>query len=391
MSAAVESWLTAQASGSPPLAAQYDALRELYDRKLWHQLTMKLEEIVAMPDFQSGDRLVQLYDNVVVDFEHKISPLKLGHLAVAVSSRYADRAAAGAFMGNVIEKLIENKQPGCEEPVLYLRMHVALLRVHEGRLAEARAAIEGAEGKGALDAMASPDPSVSAAYHYVASQYHKAKQAFAEFYREGMLYLAHVSCETLPETTRRDLAVDLSLAALLGDDVYGFAELIAHPICGALAGTPFSWLTEILHAFNDGDLHAYDALCVAHADALNAQPALVAHERKLREKITILCLLQIVFAAPADEREIALQTIADRTKLAVDGVEYLLMKALSARLIEGVVDQVAGKVNITWVQPRVLLLPQIAELGGRLDGWIEKVRATAAALSEEVPQLAATA
>ena len=225
----------------------------------------------------------------------------------------------------------------------------------------------------------------------MASQYHKAKQAFAEFYREGMLYLAHVSCETLPETTRRDLAVDLSLAALLGDDVYGFAELIAHPILGALAGTPFSWLTDILNAFNDGDLHAYDALCVAHADALNAQPALVAHERKLREKITILCLLQIVFASPADEREIALQTIADRTKLTVDGVEFLLMKALSARLIEGVIDQVAGKVNVTWVQPRVLLPPQIAELGGRLDGWIEKVRATGAALSEEVPQLAATA
>ena len=239
--------------------------------------------------------------------------------------------------------------------------------------------------------MPSPDPSVSAAYHYVASQYHKAKQAFAEFYREGMLYLAHVESSTLPESTKRDLAVDLSLAALLGDDVYGFAELIAHPICGALAGTTFAWLVDILNAFNDGDLHAYDALCVKHADALNAQPALVAHERKLREKITILCLLRIVFAAPADEREIDMETIAQRTKLTVDGVEYLLMKALSARLIEGVIDQVAGKVNVTWVQPRVLLLPQIAELGGRLDGWIEKVRATGAALSEEVPQLAATA
>ena len=181
------------------------------------------------------------------------------------------------------------------------------------------------------------------------------------------------------------------VAALLGDDVYGFAELIAHPICAALVGTTFAWLVDILNAFNDGDLHAYDALCVKHADALNAQPALVAHERKLREKITILCLLRIVFAAPADEREIDMETIAQRTKLTVDGVEYLLMKALSARLIEGVIDQVAGKVNVTWVQPRVLLLPQIAELGGRLDGWIEKVRATGAALSEEVPQLAATA
>ena len=77
MSAAVESWLTAQASGSPPLAAQYDALRELYDRKLWHQLTMKLEEIVAMPDFQSGDRLVQLYHNFVVDLQHRENGLRM--------------------------------------------------------------------------------------------------------------------------------------------------------------------------------------------------------------------------------------------------------------------------------------------------------------------------
>ena len=51
----------------------------------------------------------------------------------------------------------------------------------------------------------------------------------------------------------------------------------------------------MLRAFNHGDLHAYDALCLQHAHALNAQPALVAHERKLREKITILCLMELIF------------------------------------------------------------------------------------------------
>ena len=75
------------------------------------------------------------------------------------------------------------------------------------------------DGKGALDAMASPDPSVSAAYYYVCSQYHKAKQEFAEFYRHGMLYLAFVSSESLPEATRRDLAADHALAARLAEDV----------------------------------------------------------------------------------------------------------------------------------------------------------------------------
>lgn len=386
----VEAFLNGQANASPDMAPHYETMRDLYERRLWHQLTMKLEEVVALPAFQTGDHLIQLYHNFVVDFEHKISPLKLGHLAVAVSSRYADRTAAAAFMENIVEKLVEGKQPGCEEPVLYLRMHVALLRVHEGKAIEARDMIT-VEGKAALDALPSPDPSVSAAYYYVLSQYHKSKQDFAEFYRAGMLYLAYVSSESLPAPTRLDLAVDLALAALLGEDLYNFAELIAHPIRAALDGSAFAWLADIIGAFNDGDLHAYDELCVKHADALNAQPALVANERKLREKITILCLLQIVFQLPAEKREISLADIAARTKLSVDGVEYLLMKALSVRLIEGVIDQVEGKVNVTWVQPRVLLKPQIAELSGRLEGWIGKVKAVSDALQEEIPQLATMA
>jgi hypothetical protein len=38
--------------------------------------------------------------------------LKLGHLAVAVSSRYGDRTAAAAFMESVLTKLTEGRQPG---------------------------------------------------------------------------------------------------------------------------------------------------------------------------------------------------------------------------------------------------------------------------------------
>lgn len=387
---AVELYLNGQANAHPELAEQFGEMKDLYERRLWHQLTMKLEECVALPPFQSGDVLVQLYHNFVTDFEHKISPLKLAHLAVAVSSRYADRTSAAAYMDSVIVKLTEGRQPGSDEAVLYLRMHVALLHVHEGRATEARALVLD-DGKSALDALPSPDPSVSAAFYYVCSQYHKSKQDFAEFYRAGMMYLAYISSDTLPVETRRNLAVDLSLAALLGDDLYNFAELIAHPITAALDGTGFEWLREIVAAFNDGDLHHYDALCVKYADALNAQPALVANERKLREKITILCLLQIVFQLPAERREISLGDIAAKTKLSVDGVEYLLMKALSVHLIEGIIDQVEGRVNVTWVQPRVLLKPQIKELGTRLEGWIEKVKGVGDALQEEIPQLATIA
>jgi 26S proteasome regulatory subunit N9 len=53
-------------------------------------------------------------------------------------------------------------------------------------------------------------------------------------------------------------------------------------------------------------------------------------------------------------------------------------------LIEGIIDQVESKVIVTWVQPRVLLRSQIAELAGRLDGWIEKVSAVESNLTDEI-------
>lgn len=68
---------------------------------------------------------------------------------------------------------------------------------------------------------------------------------------------------------------------------------------GVLEGSPYAWLGELLAAFNAGDLHAYDRLCEAHAAALNAQPALVENERELRQKITILCLTELIFKCGA--------------------------------------------------------------------------------------------
>lgn len=109
------------------------------------------------------------------------------------------------------------------------------------------------------------------------------------------------------------------------------------------------------------------------------------NERRLREKITISCLMDIISNMPPENRcvgaavctqhvsrargalsgclagcrvaccaqlptthplqplrirRIPLATIAARTKLSVDGVEFLLMKALSLHLIEGVIDEV---------------------------------------------------
>ncbi|KAG7262254.1 hypothetical protein CRUP_016014 [Coryphaenoides rupestris] len=55
-------------------------------------------------------------------------------------------------------------------------------------------------------------------------------------------------------------------------------------------------------------------------------------------------------------------------------VELLVMKALSVGLIKGNIDEVDQKVQMTWVQPRVLDVQQIKGMKERLDFWCGDVK-----------------
>ncbi|KAF3616823.1 26S proteasome non-ATPase regulatory subunit 13 -like protein B [Capsicum annuum] len=380
-------YLESFCNANPQLNEWYTTLSDLYNRKLWHQLTLKLEQFVLLPLFQAGDGLIQLYHNFITDFETKINLLKLAHFAVVVSRQYPEKEAAIAFLEGVTEKLHNTKETRIEEPILYIKMQIALFKLEKGDPKECQKLLD--KGKTTLDSMTDIDPSVYASYYWVSSQYHKARQEFADFYKSALLYLAYTSVESLSESFKLDLAFDLSLSALLGDNIYNFGELLAHPIIKSLIGTKVEWLYYILEAFNTGDLVHYQKLCNVHQAALNAQPALVQNEKKLLEKINILCLMEIIFSRPADDRTIPLSVIAQRTRLSVEDVEYLLMKSLSVHLIEGIIDQVEGTVHVSWVQPRVLGIPQIKSLRDRLDSWVDKVHTALLSVEAETPDLVA--
>jgi hypothetical protein len=74
------------------------------------------------------------------------------------------------------------------------------------------------------------DPSVSAAVHNVAALFAKARQDFSGYYRAALQYLCYMSVDDLPKDDQIVLARDISLAALLGDSIYSFAELLLHPV-----------------------------------------------------------------------------------------------------------------------------------------------------------------
>ncbi|XP_015963234.1 26S proteasome non-ATPase regulatory subunit 13 homolog B [Arachis duranensis] len=378
-------YLESLRNAHPELSDWYNSLADLYQKKLWHQLTLKLEQFVALAAFQAGDALIQLYNNFITDFETKINLLKLAHFAVIVSRQYSEKEAAVGYLDGVIEKLQATREQRIEEPILYIKMRIAIIKLEQGDQKECKKLLE--DGKSTLDSMTDIDPSVYASYYWVSSQYHKSRQEFAEFYKSALLYLAYTSVESLSDSFKLDLAFDLSLSALLGDNIYNFGELLAHPIIKSLLGTKVEWLYYILQAFNSGDLVRYQELCRVHSAALRAQPALVQNEQKLLEKINILCLMEIIFSRPSEDRTIPLSVIADRTRLSIEDVEHLLMKSLSVHLIEGIIDQVDGTVHVSWVQPRVLGIQQIKSLRDRLDSWTGKVHTALLSIEAETPDL----
>jgi len=48
----------------------------------------------------------------------------------------------------------------------------------------------------------------------------------AEFYRNALLYLSYTSLESLSEQERLQMAFDLGISALVGEDIYSFGDLV---------------------------------------------------------------------------------------------------------------------------------------------------------------------
>lgn len=117
-------------------------------------------------------------------------------------------------------------------------------------------------------------------------------------------------------------------------------------------------------------------------------------------------MIELVFSLPSDKRTVPFATLAQVSQVPLGEVrhlpcyvwecnglrkrlqvEFVVMKGLSLGLVKGTIDQVQQTVTITWVQPRVLSMQQIAGMQQRLGKWSEGVRGTLLFMEGETPEL----
>ena len=75
-------FITSLIEEQPDLTEHLLALQDLHTRRLWHQLTVKLEACFQIAQFNQGDLPARIFQSFVLDFAHKINILKLAHFAV---------------------------------------------------------------------------------------------------------------------------------------------------------------------------------------------------------------------------------------------------------------------------------------------------------------------
>ncbi|CAJ0912407.1 686_t:CDS:2 [Entrophospora sp. SA101] len=266
---------------------------DLYDRKLWHQLTLKMEEFFSEQD--SGPFQIPLFRYFISDWENKMNKLKLVTLGLSVLKQFGDYNQALEFLTSLVEKV---NSPETHDAYVLAVMETAYIKLMLNDLEGTKSAID--ECEKILDSFDSVETIIHASYYRVCAEFYKVKAEYAEYYKSALLYLACIQLDDLKPEEKVQRAYLLAISALLSDSIYNFGELKVHPILNSLENTTYEWLKNLLIAFNAGDIGKFEMLSVNFSQE----------------------------------------------------VEYLVMKALSLKLIRGSIDQVGEVVVVTWVQPQ---------------------------------------
>lgn len=373
------SWLESAQSKNPKYASELSQLGDYYKQKLWHQLTTLIEELLPQKDFQSF--LISFYDNFIIAFAHRINLLKLAQIAEVTAKQYKQPEQAIQFLQGVNKQITESGQRHTEQPMLFLRMHIAEYKLQTGATDECKTLIE--EGKETLDSMQnvrlpvtqsaadSPRNSFCLSLCVWLPTGRSSCQCYCPLHQEPVLQVQEELCRVLQELTfvfslhlirqtastatagnlalvhrqitvshqtsgscnsscllhcnymqRRcpcfmstllilpafgnsnkhacsakchilqALAVDISLAALLGENIYNFGELLQHPIVSTL-----TCFLRSQHTPSQGTLmlgctnldHGHEWMCMSLWCA--------AANIHIHQSSTLLCCMPICFYA----------------------------------------------------------------------------------------------
>ncbi|EGV66208.1 26S proteasome regulatory subunit [Yamadazyma tenuis] len=332
-------------------------LEDYSERKLWHQLTITLEDFFKIC---SNDLKVQLFNQFINRYTKKLNAIRLTDLLLQAFSD--DNEVC-------LENLLELKSKVNEdyESLVYINLQISRFYILINKLEESTKILDELESK--FNSINNEfNSKINSAYYLTKCQYYKYLENYNSFYSNGLLYLS--TLDDLDSINKLDFGFDLSISALLGDKIYNFGELILHDILNSLKDSDYEWLYDLIMYLNSGNLKEFNT---SLASSSKKYPKLEAHEVFLKQKIIIMCLVELISVKSTLNKQLSFKKISEFTGVDSNDIEHLIMKCFSLKLIKGYINQIDEVLTITWLQPRILNLDQIKTLSDHLDNWDSQV------------------
>lgn len=354
---------TLRTEADPQLGQLFYAFEDLYERKLWHQLTICLDEFYKS-GLSKGIRL-RLYTQFVSEFKWKLKQIKLVEFLLAALVEIEDPQEKLEYLTSLAQGLQAQEKLDKEQALLFIEIESARCKLHLKLENEARDDLDKIDKK--ISALDGVDLKLNQSYFSTNSEYYKVKSDYNNFYYQSLLLLSTVTLEELPLLDQQRLAYELSISALLADKIYNFGELLTHPILKTLEKSEYQWLVDLLLSLNSGNIDQFSKNLIH----LEKNPLLKNSESFLKQKICLMTLVELVFSKSI--RIISFKDVSKATLLSLNEVEHLVMRALSLGLLKGSIDQISQTISISWVQPRIINQAQIASMKQKLVEWDSNV------------------
>jgi 26S proteasome regulatory subunit N9 len=181
MSSRVETYLNERKSVDNVLANEWLELESLYQSRLWHELTLRVQSLVHRDELQQGDQLLRFYENFLSDFEHRINQLALVEIIIPITRTFKQVDQTVQFIQQIREKVKAN-------PLAVLLCDVTIGKAYlvTKNLPETKRVIEELAPKfDELDHLTT----VHSRFYDLASNYYRVMGNHSEYYQNALKYL----------------------------------------------------------------------------------------------------------------------------------------------------------------------------------------------------------
>lgn len=353
-------------------------LEDFYERKLWHQLTLSLEQFFLIPE--SEQLRFQIYNGFVAKLLLKLNPIKAtDFLLESFDEKYEDIVENLLVSKNFYIKQIKTNQLSKidnldevienDESLIYINLQLARYYLLLNDIPSAEKILDALNSKfNNADFESNFNSKINAAFYLTNCQYYKINENYNQFYLNGLLYLSSV--DNLLNDEEIKLCYDLCISALLGDKIYNFGELVLHNILNVIKDNEYNWLYHLIINLNSGNLPEFNKWL---SIGLKKCPFLTKFEVFLKQKIIIMSLLELISQKSTANKQLTFKEISNFTGTPLNDVEHIIIKCFSLGLIKGQINQLDQVLLVTWLQPRILDLTQIKILYDHLIRWTNSV------------------